>query len=149
MSKKIEANNDSLSKGRTLNLDEIGDPGPVERVTENDIVTGQYELEVFMNEPVTVMVHKDTRPGSLDVVTVNVNGVNQNIIRGHNQNIKRKYLEALARTRTTVYRQNVRDANRPEAIDMKEDNELTYHFVVVEDQNPKGRPWLERILRAA
>ena len=61
-------------------------------------------------------------------------------------NVKRKYVEALARGRTTKYEQKTMDPSRPENIQMAEKTALTYPFSVLHDPNPKGRAWLKAIL---
>lgn len=104
-------------------------------------------LAAFMEEPVLLYVHPDTTPGSLDVILPTVNGINMPIIRGKDQWVKRKYVEALARSRITAYTQQVPDASRPENIQMVPATQLTYPFSVREDKNPQGRAWLENIIR--
>jgi hypothetical protein len=72
--------------------------------------------------------------------------LNQPIIRGRQQKVKRKYVEALARCRVTKYEQQVMDPMRPENIQMVERTALSYPFAVIEDPHPNGRAWLESIL---
>lgn len=105
------------------------------------------ENNLFMEEPVTIHVHGDNSPGSLEVIVITVNGINQPIIRGRDQVVKRKYVEALARSRVTGYTQHVPDASRPEAIQMVPSSAMTYPFSVREDRNPKGRAWLDLIVK--
>jgi hypothetical protein len=127
-------------------ITELGD-NRIEQLTENDVITKQgLELEKFMNEPVTIRVHDDSAEGSLPVICPNVNGINQPIIRNHDQTIKRKYVEALARCRTTVYDQAVPNPAEPANIQMVAKTMLSYNFQVVEDKNPRGRDWLKNIL---
>lgn len=145
--KYTEANNDGLAKGKVGTLDEIGAKEGIERVTENDFAKAA-ELEAFMNEMLTVVVHPAAaaEEGALEIILPNVNGLNQPIIRGKEQNIKRKYVEVLARCRTTKYVQKVPDLTRPENVQMEEKTALTYPFVVIKDPNPNGREWLKAIL---
>lgn len=126
-------------------MGEIGDPGPIEKVSESNFVA-EAELEQFMNEVLTVVVADSTEDGALDIICPSVNGVNQPIIRGHEQKVRRKYVEALARSRITKYTQRVIDPTRPDNIQMQERTSLTYPFTVVHDPNPKGRAWLKGIL---
>lgn len=133
-------------QGRGLHISELGkDQGKIEMVEGDPLAA--ISAESFMNEPVMVNVFQDGMSGSLDVITVTVNGVNQPIIRGRDQVVKRKYVEALARSRITNYVQEVADPNRPENIQMKPQSGLTYPFAVREDRNPRGQQWLENILR--
>jgi len=137
--KKTDATD--VPNGPDLTLDEVGEGKGIEKAEENDILT-----EAFMNEVLTVVVHQDGVPGSYPVVVVNVNGKNQAVVRGRPQRIKRKYVEALARSRVTRYEQETLDPTRPENIQMKDITALTYPFTVEDDPNPDGRPWLQSIL---
>lgn len=142
--KETEATGDQ-TQSRAFDLPEAGNPGPIEKVAETDFVKAA-ELENFMQEMVTVYVAPSTTAGELEVITPMVNGVNQPIIRGREIQVKRKYIEALARGRTIVYDQQVQDPSRPENIQMVERAAVTYPFSVSHDPNPKGRAWLEAIL---
>jgi len=125
---------------------EAGDPGPVEKVSETNFVD-QAELAAFMQEPVTIVVAPSTEGGALEVITPNVNGINQPIVRGKTTTLKRKYVEALARCRTIVYDQQVQDPTRPENIQMVERGAMTYPFSVIADPaGEKGAAWLKAIL---
>ena len=148
MNKRIEATGDALPKSRALSLDEVGNPGPVELVSETDVITGQAELAAFMEEKVKILIYKDPTPGAYDVITITVNGLNQSVVRGIPSVIKRKYVESLARGRTTFYRQHTPDSSRPEMIQLVAENALTYPFEMIEDKNPRGRDWLNSILRS-
>lgn len=143
--KETEAHDGELGKGRTLGLGEVGNPGPIEKTSESNFVE-EKKLAAFMNEVLTIMVAPSTEDGSLEIITPQVNGMNQPIIRGRETNVKRKYVEALARGRTTKYEQKIMDPNRPENIHMAEKTALTYPFSVLHDPNPKGRAWLKAIL---
>jgi hypothetical protein len=114
----------------------------VEGENFNDAVA----LEAFMNEKVLIHVYTDGTGGALEVITPTVNGVNQPIIRGRDQLVKRKYVEVLARSKIITYRQEVADQSRPENIQMTPLANMTAPFVVREDKNPRGRAWLEHIL---
>ena len=132
--------------GHPLYINEIGDGKGVELVTETDIIQ-TAEQEAFMNEPVKINVHADGTAGALDVICPTVNGLNQPIIRGVDQVVKRKYVEALARSRVTTYEQRVPNPQQPENIQMVPKVVLTYPFTVREDRNPRGAAWLDAIMR--
>ncbi len=136
----------SVNSGSAFTLSEIKGHGPDPGI-DVDIKFNEIALEKFMHELVTINVYPDGLSGALDVVTPTVNGVNQPIIRGFDQLIKRKYVEALAWSRNTNYQQSVADQSRPENISMKPLTSITYPFIIREDRNPKGREWLEGILR--
>lgn len=135
-----------VAAGEALSLDEIGkNMAGIELVSEID--RKQLDLEQFMQELVVVNVYPDGQQGALDVILITVNGTNQGIIRGKDQRIKRKYIEALARSRIINYVQEVPDPTKPENIQMKPLAGLTYPFNVREDKNPRGPAWLDSILR--
>ncbi|NCC53501.1 MAG: hypothetical protein EOM20_20140 [Spartobacteria bacterium] len=131
--------------GRTGTLGEIGKE-PIEPVSDKDFVKAA-ELEDFMNQKLLIRVHEDNSPNALPVIVVSVNGVNQPIIRGQKQAVRRKYVEALARGTHTRYEQRTTDPGRPENIQMVERTAITYPFTVYEDPHKNGADWLESILR--
>ena len=145
--KETEGTSEMLGKREPLPISEIGDPGPIERATENDLAPGgTAELEAFMNDILTVVVHPDPGDNAVENPCPSVNGINQPFIRGVEQRVKRKYVEALARGRVTKYEQKVIDPSRPENIQMVERPALVFPFSVLHDPNPKGREWLKAIL---
>lgn len=131
--------------GRSGTLGEIGKE-PIESVSEKDFVKAA-DLEDFMNQKLLIRVHEDNSPNALPVIVVNVNGVNQPIVRGERQYVRRKYVEALARGTHTRYEQQTTDPSRPENIQMVERTAITYPFTVYEDPHKNGAAWLESILR--
>ena len=142
--KEVHVVDENGPKDKEINLGEIGEKEPIEKVTETDFVKAA-DLEAFMNEPVTIMVHESYEEGSLDVIVPNVNGMNQPILRGREQVVKRKYVEALARARTTIIRQAGADFNSPdEPIKTHEKTVLTYPFTVIKD-TPRGFAWIKAI----
>lgn len=140
---KKETNAENAKSGKDLSLGEIGDPGPIEQQTDNELA---IRMEAFMNQKVEVIVAADGTPGSYTVITPMVNGVNQPIVRGLRQQIKRKYVESLARSRITSYDQQTPDPGKPEQIVMQDITVLTYPFSVVHDPHPDGGEWLQNIL---
>ena len=145
MAKRIDTRDMQPGSPEDMILSEIGEPGPIEPVSENDFVKAM-DIEAFMHEIVRITVHQTSDDGSLDVITPNVNGINQPIIRGVSTPVKRKYVEALARSRTPRMVQHTPDASKPHMILMKEDQALSYPFSVDYDPNPKGPAWLRAII---
>jgi hypothetical protein len=141
-SKTYEANHDSLPPGRSFALSEIGDPGPIELVSERDFVK-EADLESFMNEELEIRIHDAVADGDLLIETPSLNGINMPIIRGQRQRVKRKYVEVLAQARTITFVQEARNPIDPSDIAMVERSRLSYPFEVLHDPNPKGRAWLE------
>jgi len=139
----MEIVSDNITQRPGLGLGDVGDPGPVEKVAESDFVD-KAELELFMNELVKIKVHESGVEGALEVISPQVNGLNMPILRGQDTVLKRKYVEVLARCRTTTYVQKVMDASRPENIQMVERTVQTYPFALLEDSD-KGKAWLSSI----
>lgn len=134
-----------VAQGKPIGIGEIGESPGIEMVTEKDFIEVS-KMEAFMNEKVKVYLSPDGTQGALDIVVVTVNGINQPIIRGKEQWIKRKYVEALARSRITTYQQQTPDPTKPDVIQMIDITSITYPFAVREDPNPRGWPWLSAIL---
>lgn len=126
---------------------EIVDDAPViETVAESSDFGAMAASESFMNELVTILVHSTTDENQAPHVIVNCNGVNQPIMRGVPMQVKRKYVEILARMKETKYSQVTRNPSAPDQIDMVARHGLSYPFDLVEDKNPKGRAWLSHVL---
>ena len=126
---------------------EISDDAPtIDLVSELKDFAALASSEVFMNEPVTIMVHSTTDENQPPQVIVNCNGMNQPIIRGYPTTIKRKYVEILARMKETKYSQVTRNPAAPDQIDMVARHGLSYPFDLVEDKNPRGRAWLNNVM---
>ena len=66
-------------------------------------------------------------------------------MRGQETVVKRKFVEALARCRTTKYQQRHNPIER-DKIENVPITVQTYPFSVLEDRNPKGRAWLQGIV---
>ena len=145
MPKKTETGAFEVAQGEDKTLAEHGTSKGIEQQSEHDIIKAA-EVEAFMNQLLTVVVHKDGTQGAYDVITPNVNGTNQPIIRGEKQKIRRKYVEALAHSRLTVYEQVIPDVNRPENFIMRETTVLAYPFSVMDDPHPDGAEWLNNLL---
>lgn len=116
----------------------------IEIVTGNLNFKDVVEEEAFMNELVAIQVHDDPTEGALKVITVTVNGVNQPILRGRTQRIKRKYVEALARGVASNYKQQVNPADLSD-IAMVGAHTNSYSFSILDD-TPRGQAWYERIV---
>lgn len=126
---------------------EITDDAPViETVAESVDFRQLASSEAFMNEYVTVMVHSTTDENQAPHVIVNCNGTNQPIIRGVPTKIRRKYVEILARMKETKYTQHTPNPAAPDVSELRARHGLAYPFDLVDDQNPRGRAWLQNVL---
>ena len=111
----------------------------VEPVSKNVDFKKLAAEEKFMNEPVTILVHSTTDENQAPHVVVNCNGINQPIMRGIPTEVKRKYVEILARMRETKYTQVTPNPAAPDVSEMQARTALAYPFDLVEDRNPKGQ----------
>lgn len=143
----VDVVTENIKQGKEIPLSEIDSTGGVEPVSEA-MFADDLALEAFMNEILTIVVHQDTSEGSLDVIAPNVNGINQPIVRGAKSKVKRKYVEALARTRLESFGQR-QDSFDLSSIALVPRTVIAYPFSVINDPNPNGRTWLEGILAEA
>jgi hypothetical protein len=144
--RKKEVIAESVKQAGVRTLDEVGSAEPIEPVAEGDLISAA-KTEEFMNQKLTVIVMPDQAEGALPVITVNVNGVNQNFIRNKAQQVKRKYVEVLARSRITAVDQ--REATNPmelAVLDLTQVSSLAYPFTVISDPSPEGPEWLMDLL---
>jgi hypothetical protein len=104
----------------------------------------------FMEEKVVIRLHTTTDKSRERIPCVSVNGINQYIVRGKPQPIKRKFLEVLARAREeSVNTPFGRDANGFDTYNITKDYALKYPFEIVSDPNPNGRAWIEKVMAEA
>ena len=143
--KNTEVVPETIAQGAEIPLSEIGNSAVIEPVAE-DMSFDAIELDAFMNEYLTINVFPDNRPDALEVISPNVNGINQPIIRGVNSKVRRKYVEALARSKeeTFVQKQNLAEPDKRALVPT---TVPSYSFAVIADPNPKGPAWLKGILR--
>lgn len=120
---------------------------------ESDIIDVYADVgaEAFYNEMVDIIVHESTDPAAVPIPQINVNGVNQFFLRGQKQAVKRKFVARLARMKQRRYTQQI--ANDPASGNviqrMVPHVGLRYPFSVINDPNPKGPAWLQKILSEA
>jgi hypothetical protein len=107
------------------------------------------QQEAFMNEMVTVEVADTTDENQPPSLVLSVNGVTQPVFRGRPTQMRRMFVEILARCKETKYTQHVVNPNEPDRIEMRSRTALAYPFTVVEDKNPAGRAWLNAVLSEA
>lgn len=121
---------------------------PKELVDDFAITTDAFELERFMNDVLEIYVAPSDNPEVNPIDLPNVNGINQLVPLGETIKIKRKFVEVMARTRTTVYDQVTPDPSQPERKIMKEKTIVTRPFTVTNDPaGEKGALWLQGILK--
>lgn len=134
------------SKEVMTGVEIIDDEPVIETVSASKDFRQLAADEAFMNELVTVMVHSTTDENQAPHIIVNCNGVNQPIMRGIPTKIRRKYLEILARMKETKYTQVTPNPAAPDVSELRPRHGLAYPFEVVDDENPRGRAWLQNVL---
>ena len=92
------------------------------------------------------MVHSTTDDNAPPHVLLSVNGRTQPVARGTPTTVRRMFVEVLARCVETKYVQPNRDLSNPESGNsLIGRTALAYPFDVLEDKNPLGRAWLDKI----
>lgn len=122
----------------------------IETVSQDADLKRVASEESFMNEVIRIRLATTTDPNARPFATVTVNAPTNRvqIPRGRVVGIKRMFVEVLARQWETAYTQPVRNMADPEmGNELIGHDALVYPFEVVEDKNPLGRVWLERILQ--
>jgi len=119
------------------------------RTLDDPVMKQKIEMEAFSQEPVKIEVHKLSDENAPIAFEVSVNGVKEIFTQGETKVVKRMFVETLARAKKTGY-DNVlitdQHSREPKYIYPSRTG-LRYPFSVIEDKNPKGRAWLEAVLR--
>jgi len=103
----------------------------------------------FMEELVTVIVHESTDKLAHPFPEVTVNNRVQRFVRGHEQQVKRKFLERLARAKLTTYdNQKTKDVDGEDTYRYPTHTALQFPFAVIGDSE-KGKAWLKKVLAEA
>ena len=111
-------------------------------------VVSKQKLEMlkFMEDVLTIIVHDSTNPMDDPIPMVWNDGRSQAFIRGQEQQVKRKYVEVLARARKTTYTQEkYLDGVGNEAYRNIPHTAPRFPFSVLADPDPRGRDWLKNI----
>ena len=131
---------------KTVGVEITDDQPVVEPVAKSTDFHKLAAEEAFMNEKVTILIHSTTDDNQAPHVIVNCNGINQPIMRGVPTEVKRKYVEILARMKETKYTQVTPNPSLPDVSHMDARTALAYPFDLVEDKNAKGKAWLNHVL---
>lgn len=137
-----------LGNANPLTIGEIGrgDEDTIEPVNDFGVV----EQEAFMNEVLTVVAMSTGKDNEARLFKVGVNGVNQFFALDTPQEVKRKYVERLARMKETNFDQALDDRFGEESFNtITRRHALTHPFQVIYDPNPKGPAWLKGVLAEA
>ena len=147
----LDTENEQTGQGQTK---EISGSGKAEVLNESEIekvdgfqMQNLAELEQFMNEEVEVLVYEPFEEGQEQVVQLGVNGVNQFVVRGIPQTLKRKYVEVLARAKKQgVTARGYKAPDGEAKNDVRITTGLQYPFQILNDPNRNGPAWLRKIL---
>lgn len=111
---------------------------------------GKLAYEKFMTEPVVIRIHGTADKNEPAVADLRLNGIACPLPREVSIRIPRAFVEALAQTQQRTYSQE--DVENPRATEGKRTRRHTgsqFPFAVLEDKNPRGRAWLERVKYAS
>lgn len=145
--KILEAAEQYLGPQEPFQVDEIGSGVNIE-VVERPLTSDKAETERFMNEMVTVLVHDSNDDADDPWVPTWVNGRCQMFFRGVEQVVRRCYIEALARSTRTTYKQKLDERAGEAAFNkMTPHKALRYPFAITHDPSGgKGHAWLQSLL---
>lgn len=120
----------------------------IETITEREWKT-QEEAEAFYNQRLDIEVNQTNDKNAPPFAEAGVNGHMVWFPRGVRiNNVPRKFVEALARSQDTAYKtMQVRDPNADNQMKTLRTRATAYGFSVLRDPSPKGRAWLERVMR--
>jgi hypothetical protein len=129
-------------------------------VTEKQLIKDQADKLAFADEKVKILIHRSSErfaPSCTDYIAVNGKGAEMlfkngwveigYLPRGHSFYTKRKYVEQLAHAKIDRIETRVveRGADRDNYTDRVTSSVAS--FIVLEDANPLGAPWLESLVR--
>lgn len=147
----VDGQDREISLGVELSLEELRDqlnkPGTID-IDSRDFKTLADELE-FMNEKVLVRIAESSDKHAEKVINVFNDGVPQRFVRGEWTIARRKYVEVLARSKPfSVSTPETVDGNGDRTTAIRTTVGLMYPFEM-NDRNPRGNAWLQRVLAEA
>ncbi|MGF6211779.1 hypothetical protein [Comamonas odontotermitis] len=147
--KQIDADSQFLGAEEIRTVGEIGGHAGID-VVDKPMPKKAIDMEAFMNERVTIMVNPPNNADEPLLVQVGVNGVNQFIPRGEPVQVKRKYVEVLARSKRTDFAQTLDERLGEQGFNkLRSMHSLRFPFSVLSDPNPNGGAWLTGVLAEA
>ena len=144
-----ELSNTELPKRTVEALDDL-DSDRSEILIADASAVGDYAAELaFMEEKVTILLHRGREKNAPTAEMVGINGVIKWLPVDTPVTIERKFVESLARAQPMNV--NTRSGE-------SEGDDLTFNqvqrslsslvsFSVLQDSNPRGREWLTRVMR--
>lgn len=105
------------------------------------------EMEAFLQEEVMLRIHPTNDVNAPPFVPVGCNGDQVWLPRGKAISIPRKFIESLARYEAALTTEQQQDPNADNGYLQRTRASQPYPFAIIQDRHPKGRAWLERIMR--
>lgn len=139
----------------TRTLDDLGDDVTLDTlpadvvISEEKLAEKEYLDELaFMEEKVTIMVHRGREKFAPLVLDFYCNGKPFWIRVDTAQEVPRKYVEIIARAQPMDVRTQIDDEQGEKPINrIIRSQSAQFPFTVVHDPNPKGGAWLAKVLR--
>ena len=100
----------------------------------------------FMEEKIVIVISESTDANAEDPVPLGINGRMKFVFRGQPTIIQRKYVERLAKAKTTSYKQDLNKTDPVEFNKLVSRRAHQYPFAVIRDDNPDGAAWLAKVL---
>jgi hypothetical protein len=119
-------------------------------VSDTGIDKDYAEAMAFMEEPVTIRLERTNEKNAAKVHMFAVNGVQKWIPVGTPVDVRRKYLEVIARAQPYNVNTEVIEVEGQDPINnMVRTSSSKYPFSVIHDPNPKGANWLTNLMRTS
>jgi hypothetical protein len=104
----------------------------------------------FMEEKVTIRVGTSSDQNAEQMFELNINGDREFFRRGETKTVKRYFVDHMARTKSTAYKD--REVFNNEGVKQflhEPTSALKYDFQMVRDDSPHGESWLKHTLAMA
>lgn len=120
-----------------------------EGLIETEFSMADAELEAFMHEIVVIELAESNDENVNPLPFFTVGEERQLMPPGYRIGVKRKFVEALARCKYTLYKFVRPDPANPDYQEKRGKTALLHPFSVHMDKNPRGAAWLRAILSEA
>lgn len=145
-SNKRELDAGSEYLGATPEIELGSERGDVESIV-TEVGVGGVELEAFMSDVLSIMIASNGADDETPSVAVGVNGTFIYLPRDEPIDVKRKYVEVLARAKKTDYDQTLDHSLGERMNKLNQRHVLKYPFTVISDPaGGRGHQWLREIL---
>lgn len=125
----------------------IGEPGVIQKVSDQPFDEEKMAMLAFMNEPVTIRPASTTDKNAAQCFEININGRSELFRRGEVKTVKRFFVDRLMRLKVTVYGQELRtNSEGVQSYAYPTSTGLKYDFAIVRDDNPLGPSWERAVL---